>query len=310
MIAVCWDCIPAYGAFHSGKWSVIKFLIDKSGALRLEQRTLAPAVYLDHWALRSISESSVLSSRFIAALASTGGTLMLSWLNLAEFTKVTDQAQVRRAEDLVETMLPNVFFLEVNPFAVMDAEDKLLLGGPPNAPHADMEFCRAFAFLKPSSVKPFTAVDLFLAAHESARGGRLDLLADTLAKRVNALRQTLDNDPELTKLVRRLPSGPEMQRGTRFVLKELVRTFLIDRGIAVTRNHAIDLLHSVVPTAYSDFVLLDGHWQVQVDRVRSRFAEAGMSIPLARVYSEKKKGLDQFFSEIEALATTTCNVMT
>lgn len=225
---------------------------------------------------------------------------MLSWLNLVEFTKVKDGAQARCAESLVEDVLPNVFFLEINPFSVLEKEDELLARGKLTAPHADTGFLKAFIALTPTSVRPFTARNLFTTAHESGFAGRFDALADTIVERSDALREAMDNDAAFEKLVRRLPSGPEIQRGTRYVLRELARTFLLDRTVKLTRNHAIDLLHSVVPVAYCDLVLLDKHWETQVERVRSRFAEAGMDVPLARVYSRRMNGMQRFLSALES----------
>ncbi|MGH9958168.1 MAG: hypothetical protein ACREBC_13720 [Pyrinomonadaceae bacterium] len=105
---------------------MVRFLIDDTNSIRVEQVTEAPAVYFDHWALRNISEDPALKARLTSALTFRGGTLMLSWLNLVEFTKVTDAAQARCAESLVEAVLPNVFFLEINPFTVLEKEDELL----------------------------------------------------------------------------------------------------------------------------------------------------------------------------------------
>ena len=279
---------------------MVRFLISDNNSIRVDQATVAPAVYFDHWALRNISEDPALRTRVAGALKSRGGTLMLSWLNLAEFAKVTDSAQARCAESLVEDILPNVFFLEINPFTVLEKEDELLAGGKLTAPHSDTGFLKAFIALKPTSVRPFTARNLFTIAHESGFAGDFDALADTIVERSHALREAMENDAALEKRVRRLPSGPEIQRGTRYVLRELARTFLVDRTVKLTRNHAIDLLHSVVPVAYCDLVLLDKHWETQVERVRSRFVEADMDVPLARIYSRRMNGMERFLSALES----------
>ena len=73
----------------------------------------------------------------------------------------------------------------------------------------------------------------------------------------------------------------------------------MDKGTKLTRNQAIDLIHAVVPVAYCDLVLLDKYWEAQVDRVRSRFDAAGMSIPIGRVFSGKANGIERFLCELE-----------
>ena len=90
------------------------------------------------------------------------------------------------------------------------------------------------------------------------------------------------------------------QSTDRFILRELVRTLLIDKGTKMTKNHAIDLLHAVVPLAYCDLVLLDKHWETQVERVRSRFHNAGMSLPMGNIFSAKANGIVRFLCELES----------
>lgn len=274
--------------------------MNEKGDLVVGQQAISPTVYLDHWALRKFSESQSLATRFTVALKSRKGTLALSWLNLVEFIKVTEEEQARKAESFFEANLPHVFFLDVEPFAVIRREDDLLAGGPPTAPHADVGLLGAFSHLKPTSPNPFTAQDLFRVVQTNQLIPRFDRLADTIVGRIEVLRDELDTNPVFRFAVKRLPSGPQIQRGTRFILRELIRTFLVDKGIRITRNHAIDLMHAVVPVAYCDLVLLDKHWETQLDRVRSRFNEAGMSVPMGKVFSDKATRVDRFLYQMES----------
>lgn len=278
---------------------MIRYLIGDDQTLRLEQFDVSPSVYLDHWALRHISANENLRTRFTKSLLACDGTLVLSWLNLLEFTKVTDREQVELAEKLVEDILPNVFFMEINPFTVIDREDKLIAGGEPIPPHADIGFLKAFSAFKSTNCNPFTARGMFVAPHESTLSGRFDSLADTIISRTEALRAEMDTDSDFRSLIRRLPSGQKLQHGTRNVLRELARTFLIDRGLRLSRNNAVDLLHSVVPVAYCDLVLLDKHWEEQVDRMRTRLTEANLNIPIAKIFSRKANGINLFLEALE-----------
>ena len=79
-----------------------------------------------------------------------------------------------------------------------------------------------------------------------------------------------------------------------------MRTLLIDPKTKITRNHAIDLFHAVVPAGYCDLVLLDKHWAAQVDRVRSRLVSAGITVPIAKVFSGKRGGVSRFLNELES----------
>jgi hypothetical protein len=66
------------------------------------------------------------------------------------------------------------------------------------------------------------------------------------------------------------------------------------------RNHAIDLMHAIVPISYCDFVLLDKHWKAQIDRVHRRFHTANMSIPMGKAFN--KNEIDKFLTELETLS--------
>jgi hypothetical protein len=293
------------GASYLSPWcphqdKMIEHTFNEQGELVVRQRDMSPTVYLDHWALRQFSENQKLADRLTEGLNRRNGTLALSWLNVGEFTKMTMKEQARRAENLIESNLPRVFFLEVEPFAVIRREDDMLTGSSPTAPHADLEFLRVFSQLKPTSLELFTAQNLFRVVQDSGLDKRFDHLADTVVGRVEALRNEMDTNPHFRAIINRSASGPQIQRGTRFILREMVRTMLFDKGTKMTRNQAIDLLHTVVPVAYCDLVLLDKHWETQVDRVRSRFNAAGMFVPMGSVFSGKAKGVDRFLAELEA----------
>jgi hypothetical protein len=279
---------------------MIDVTADSQGDLKVGHADVSPTVYLDHWALRTLSADETLGNRLVAALKSRNGTLTISWLNVGEFAKVTSTDQARNAERLVESCLPNVFFMEVEPFKVIGREDKLLAGGTPDTPHADLDLLKAFILLRPDSFQLLTARKLF----QVVQGGKLiqglDGLADTILDRVSALRDELLADPDFRKLVQRLPASTPIQRGTRFVLRELVRSLLIDQRLKLTRNHAIDLLHAIVAVAYCDLVLLDKHWEVQVERMRTRLQAAGVAVPIAQVFSGKAGQIDRFLVTLES----------
>lgn len=215
---------------------MIEYTVNGSGELQLVQRDIPPSVYLDHWAWRRFSENDALGKRLTTALQSLNGTLTLSCLNLVEFSKVTDETQARAAERLLEANLPRVFFMEIDPFSVIRREDELLAGAKPAPPHADVDFLVAFSQVKPTSLNLFTTCDLFRIVQTSQLDGGHDDLADTVVKRVEALRGQLDTDAEFQSALRRLPSGTPVQRGTRFLLRELLRTLIVDKGTKINQT--------------------------------------------------------------------------
>ena len=250
-------------------------------------------VYLDHCALRTISEDQGLTARFTMALESLEGTIALSWLNVAEFVKVTDQQQARKAEKLIDANIPRIFLLEVDPSKVIERENSLLAGGPPLLPHSDQEFLRVFVTLKPTSLALFSAHYLFDVTQNPELIQRNEKLADTFVSCVETFRSENTPIPE---------TADPIQRGTRYIVRELMRPLIKDKQRVVTRNDAFDFYHAVVPVAYCDLVLLDKSWETYVEQARSRFMRLGISVPIAKVFSLKAGGLDRFILELEQLA--------
>jgi len=277
---------------------MIELSVKDTGEPNARMRSPSPTVYLDHWAIRQFSESKELASQLTTAITSRGGTLAISWVNLAEFTKVTVEEQARKAEKLIEATFPRVFLLDVNSFLVIERENRLLEGAPPIPPHADVDFLKAIIGLDPDSVNLLSARDLFAVLRNEASMQRFNNLADTIVGRIEALRDKLETDSQFQSAIARLPSGTPIQRGTRFILRELIRTLLVDPKTKLTRNHAIDLFHAVVPAAYCDLVLLDKHWETQIERVRSRLVSAGISVSVAKVFSGKRGGVSRFLEEL------------
>lgn len=279
--------------------TVVTLSINANGELEAGQRDMPPTVYFDHWALRIFSKDDRLATRLTTALEARGGTLALSWANLAEFAKVTGQGRARQAEAFIEANLPRIFLVEADPFVVIEREDRLLAGDPPLPPHGDQDFLRALVALRPATLAPFTARDLLAAVQSEALAKRINGMADTFISRVATMRDEAQADPIFQSALRRSAKAEPIQRGTRFILRELVRALILDKGKKITRNDAFDFFHAVVPVAYCEFVLLDKYWETQVGRVRCRFQASRIPVPMAAVFSRTKNGLDRFARELE-----------
>lgn len=274
--------------------------------IRAGQQLTSPSVYLDHWALRDISEDALLGTRLTTALQERNGTLALSWLNLCEYSKITVDGQARKAAYLLERNLPRLFFIEIEPFRVIQRENQLLTGGPRVPPHSDESLLHAFTCLKPAtstSVSPFTPHNFFQYTQDVGTAQNFDDLADVVIDRIEMMREELATESSFERDLRRPLAAPPKQAGTRYIIRALIKMMLLNRGMKITRNHAIDLLHAVVPVAYCDFVLLDTHWVSQVDQMRARASSTGLSFPIASVFSRRANGLERFFTELESSGT-------
>lgn len=277
---------------------MITISLSNAGDLQVTQAMTSPAVYLDHWALRLISEDAGFSAAITSTLGARRGTLALSWVNLAEFLRVTAPDQSGRAEKLVEANLARLFLIEVDPFVVISRENELLAGAPPRPPHADADFLRLLARINPRSVAPLSARGLFHGLSDPGVDQRSTALADTFIRSVEQLRLGDAIDPTFARVVRADPKGSPLQAGTRFILRELIRPLVVDKHKQTTRNDAMDFFHTIVPVAYCDYVLLDKHWAAQVGHARSRFKRAGMSVPMAAIFSRGRIGVEQLLHEL------------
>lgn len=277
---------------------MITISLTDAGDLQVTQAMTSPAVYLDHWALRLISEDAGFSAAITGALEVRRGTLALSWGNLAEFLRVTVPDQTDRAEKLVQANLARLFLIEVDPFVVISREDKLLAGAPRRPPHADADLLRLLAKINPGSVAPFSVRGLFHGLIDPEVDQRPTALADRFIRSVQQLRLDYTSDPTLAQAVRADPEGPPLQAGTRFILRELIRPLVVDQRKQTTQNDVMDFFHTIVPVAYCDYVLLDKHWAAQVAQARSRFNQVGLSVPMAAIFSRGRTGVEQLLDEL------------
>lgn len=276
---------------------MIEITIGANGELTAGQQLVSPAVYLDHWALRAVSEDAALSAQFTKVLEARGGTLLLSWTNIAEFPDLDGHAPWK-AENFIEAQLPRLFFLQVNPFEVIQRENALLAGGPPVLPHADLDPLRVVVRLRPSGVQPITCMGM-LAEVSGARAESRERMKAVFVERVSNLREEYLEDNDFRALVDRTVRGHTAPRGTAVVLREIVAGLMRDKSTPITPNDALDFFHTIVPVAYSNFTLLDGRWRDQVDRLRTRLKRTGVEFPLATVFSGKGT-IERLIAALEA----------
>ena len=247
-------------------------------------------VYLDHCAWRKLSDDSDLRTRLTAAIRNKSGTLALSWVNIAEFSRVLDAGQIQRAERLLDDVLPNVFFIEINPFTVSKREAE---GHP--MPHDDRVFLENFVKTPRPGMRLISAEGYFSILQDTDVPNSLLDLASSTARSVQVLADSYATDPNFKNQVNR---KYRKKPGVKLVLQELIRTYLIDGKSRFDSHDAIDLMHASVPIAYCDFVVLDGAWKHRANQIRSRFEQGTGSLPSAEVFSANDAGLNQFLAAL------------
>jgi hypothetical protein len=252
--------------------------------------------------LCEISESETLSTRFAKALKDRGGTLVLSWLNVVEFSKMTDEVQRRKADLLLNEIALNVFWLNPDFFTV-GSDELNLASNNENPPHSDSEFLYFYVMsgLKNSpGPQILIAPPLFTTIKASDQiPPQYDELADQIIFQLEDLRKEFDASPAMRSAAKKLPKSGKFPRGTRIIAKALIGRFLKDKSLKLNRNNAVDLTHAVVSVAYCDYVLLDTQWLTLVDQIRRDLAKRGIAVPMAKVFSKKSNGVETFLAELE-----------
>ena len=279
-----------------------------NGAIEIRSVDRSPSVYLDHWAFRNISEDQSRRESFIKILKEKDGTLCISWLNLIEFAKV-DPSQQKLAESFVDEVLPNVVFLKSDPFFVIDRENDFINGGAQILPHIDAEFGKSLLTGGAKSIKLLSADSLFqLAACPKLLESRKNI-ANTVIERIEKLRYQFATNSEFANRVDTFIYHDTALRGTPLLIREMIRSLLKNSKLIMTENHAFDLMHTVVPVSYCDFVLLDSHWTTQIEQARKRMEKDGvLKFPMAKVYSQKNDGIASFVSDLKNYTVPSTNL--
>ena len=263
------------------------------------QRMESPSVYLDHWALRKISVDERMSARFVAALRSRGGTLVTSLISSGEFAGLQFEAEADAADRLLDALTPHLFFIWLEPFEVIAKEEELAAGVRRPHPAADDDAMQRFVELGPSPLAGKGLFKLMVANGSHIRPQMEDLGRGALIG-IERLKHRYDTEPELRTAAHDAPGPTNGVRSTLPLLQVLVRRFLKDRHERLDLNDGIDLLHTVVPAAYCDFVLLDRRWAAAVEEARRELERHGIETPVATVFSERKNGVERFLGRLEA----------
>jgi hypothetical protein len=228
-------------------------MLSAIGAIQARQTLVSPSVYLDTRAIRELSENSVLGDR--AALVRLRGTLALSDINLVEFTGMSDPSHTRDAGHFFDSLLPHLFLMRCDPTIVIEREMELLSQKRHQSPAGDENALVEFAAAAARRNDRFSVSAWFSIVRSERAKLRPQIpgIARVYYAQIAKLRERMAKDPGALKLV-----PPENNRPpTLALLRAIMQEVQGDRRLPEDQNSAIDLLHTVVPGAYCDFVLLD-----------------------------------------------------
>ena len=268
-----------------------------SDGVHVRQSFDSPTVYMDHWAIRMFTDDRSMQDRFVNALMSKGGTILISNVSFVEFAQATDSCHCRETEVFLERLLPNIFFTDF-------AQDKVLAqeqAEPKNQrrfwPSADLPQLKLFAERAQHAPLGFT-MNGFISEVRFHQAELSKLTKDIARSIINAI-ESARNDPSYVRKAKNsLPS--ERRPRTMVIFGELIRGYNLDSSAPITENDAVDLMHAAMSVNCCDYVLLDGPWTERVEKMRHRIAKSGMTMPIAKCFSNRANGVTVFLEELEA----------
>lgn len=273
----------------------VRFEIN-GGRLQVNQSFDFPAVYLDHWAIRRFSSDATLGNWFLSALKASGGSLVVSHVNLAEITGPTDPKHAGEIATFLEAVLPNIYFAMFDVEKAIDQEKiprdiSIRLRTVP-----DIDLLLLVARQRPDDLQPFTIAGVIkvVAEHRDKLNAIWTDSNRKLADHINNVR----SNAETMKKVQNFKDHPR-HVPTLAVMQELLRPIFLDKTLAIGPNDAGDIHHAITSITYCDYVLLDGKWQDLYGRMMRRFSELDLKIRIAKVFSERRHGLELFLKELE-----------
>lgn len=273
----------------------VRFEIN-GGMLQVIQSFDFPAVYLDHWAIRRLSSDATLGNRFLDALKASGGSLVISHVNLAEITGPTDPKHAGEIATFLEAVLPNIYFAMFDVEKAIDQEkvprdiSARLRAAP------DIDLLLEVARQRPDDFQPFTIAGVIkvIAEHRDKLNAAWTDSNRGLADHINDVR----SNAETVKQAQNFKGHPR-HVPTLAVMQELLRPIFLDKTLAIGPNDAGDIHHAITSITYCDYVLLDGKWEELHRRMVRRFSELDLQIRVAKVFSERRQGLELFLKELE-----------
>lgn len=262
------------------------------GRVHVSQTFARPVVYLDHWAVRLFSDHLAIQDRFVAAIRRAHGTLLVSSHNLAEFCALNDMECAKRAEVMLERLLPNLYVADMT----ADPEFR----PPTNVPSE--EGPKAYWLLDDLAARAQIAgkltVHRFVSDSVQHRDKLLPVFNDmaaSIAAAINADRANQDR-VQMAKNFR-----PQPGMNAHMILHgELLRDAYLNSDAEFSPNDANDLVHAVPTLLHCDYVLLDTKWVHKAQVAARRLRKFGFRHELPPSFSAKGDGVGEFLRALEA----------
>jgi hypothetical protein len=243
----------------------------------------SPMIYLDNWALSGVFANDRVRQQRLLNTLNKRGTLFLSWANVMELPAYSP------IRTLFDGIGENWYPLEWSPFSCMRKEEQISPGDNSPALSASLlETYYPFVHQRVCSLSELLDLSRKYGARVQAARNKIK---EAVQRLINLVKSVGAKDPSWIEN-EFPPISFNPQQPTRYVFTHLMRALAAERGFTFTANDGMDLVHTVVPVAYADFVLLDKSW---TQRVRC------LSMPGRAVYAFYEAEVDQFLDALESL---------
>ncbi len=265
--------------------------------MKVRQTFDSPTVYLDHWAIRMFTDDSILQNRFVNAIKSKSGTLLLSNISFAEFAVASDGRHSQDAENFVKRILPNIFLTDFAFDKILEQERAETDNVKRFWPSTDLAQLKLFAERAYQASQNFSTIHgLFSLAHTNK--DEINKLTAELVEQIKVSMQSQREDPSYVAKARITQPNDKRPR-TIVILGELMRSFVLDPSAPLKDNDITDMLHATMPVNCCDYVLLDGAWAERVEKMKRRIKKIGANMPLAKCFSIRNHGVEKFLCDLE-----------
>ncbi|MBI4764278.1 MAG: hypothetical protein HY787_06715 [Deltaproteobacteria bacterium] len=270
------------------------------GGVTLEQLTSRPTLYLDQWMWCLLSEDSALRNKFIKTAGEANATVMYSNATLIELALIEDEKQIDAIHEVMDNL--DYGFSDSNPSRVIEKEERLEIPGGgafyDSNPCCDLGLISNYFLYRMDPLKPFQLSAILPKLKGDVESGKFR----DMGRRFEDLTPIVLNarkDPQSLSKAKRRHSKRELSKTQMPYTKDIYRLAIdfvvVNQNMKMSSSEWIDLLHTVVPVAYFDLVMLDKRW---CHFIRTIFPLSPPNI--AHVFSQR--GIGKFLKAIEEFA--------
>jgi hypothetical protein len=244
---------------------VLRYKDVTDNGISIEQVTSRPSVYLDQWMWCLLSEDSALRNRFIKTADDINATVMYSIATLIELALIEDKKQLDAIHQVIDSL--DYGFSDSNPSRVIKKEEELEISGGGAFrgvnPCCDLELIKNYFLYRMDPLKPFQLSAILPILKADVESGKFRAMGQGFED-LTPIVLNARNDPETLCRAKKRHSKKELFRKHMPYTKDIYRLaidfVIVNENMKMSSNEWLDLLHTIVPVAYFDFVTLDKRW--------------------------------------------------